>query len=341
MERQFLIGRLLNMNEEFLGTGFFVSTKHMITCRHVIQNGIDSGCEDKVIVDYLGSHYQASWHPLSNKIDATLLTLESIPEATPKPAPYSTAPLPLQRKVDIHGFNAVAYGRETLSRSVRSLPEKHGCYVLDGSILKGFSGSPACVDGQIVGIVVAEHEGRTLIWPIDSIFKAFPDILPASWKCSPEVSSVVGGAPFQFVSSTEEAKILSSGERSTRVLFKKMEKAGLSAQFRSLNSRTIAAENRLLELNSRYEEDFQDMLNQLEEIVKGECDEAFISAEVGGGNFSTSYLNDIYKRLSETSRDRGDMVYGEQKECLIGLMGLLAGDCQIWFGPQFDLGEEL
>jgi hypothetical protein len=105
-------------------------------------------------------------------------------------------------------------------------------------------------------------------------------------------------------------------------------------------SRALSAEQRLLELSYRDPERFEELANQLVGLVKGECDEAQLEAEGHSLPYGRRMLLDVFSRLRAAAQNRKELVLGEEYECLAGVAALLTGECKIWWGPRFDIGEE-
>jgi hypothetical protein len=117
-----------------------------------------------------------------------------------------------------------------------------------------------------------------------------------------------------------------------------MLKGDLAFQIETMERRSISAERRLMEIAHRKPESAEDLLNQLVSVVKGECDEAYHHASVSGNVIGPQMLDDVFKRL----KDKANLTitHGEPYETLIGIAGLLTGECKVWWSEIFDLEDD-
>lgn len=49
-------------------------------------------------------------------------------------------------------------------------------------------------------------------------------------------------------------------------------------------------------------------------------------------------LDDVFRRLKKKA-ENPSMVYNEPYETLIGIAGLLTGECMVWWSEQFDIED--
>lgn len=176
--------------------------------------------------------------------------------------------------------------------------------------------------------------------PINFENESAPDILAKRISVS-EVSRTllhVASTPFRYSDTHHPALRLGSGKGSLYAMRKKMLKGDLALQVETMERRSISAENRLIEIAHRKSDSFENLLNQLVSVVKGECDEAYHHASLNGGTFGPQMLDDVFGRLKKKA-ENPSMVYNEPYETLIGIAGLLTGECMVWWSEQFDIED--
>jgi hypothetical protein len=131
---------------------------------------------------------------------------------------------------------------------------------------------------------------------------------------------------------------LGDGAKNLAVLRKKMIKGGLQSQVDSMEQRSLSAEQRLFELAYINTDEIELYLQQLEWVVRGECDEAYLKATKNDGSIDGQLmLTDVYSRLQKKAEQDRILVYRQPKEMLIGIAGLLSGACKIWWSEPFEL----
>lgn len=142
--------------------------------------------------------------------------------------------------------------------------------------------------------------------------------------------------PFRYLPASNSLQLGTVGNKFT-VLEKKLIQAGLADQIDILQRRTLAAEQHLIGLAHQYPKDITNILNQLENIVLGECGEAKLSASLEGVPYGRRMLDEVYKRLKNVAEKRQDIIHKQEYECLIGVAGILTGECKIWWSEPFNL----
>ena len=143
--------------------------------------------------------------------------------------------------------------------------------------------------------------------------------------------------PFKFEPAAAPLKL--SHSSLLRTLQQKMNRGDLTGQVETMAQRARSAERHLLEEALARPDQTNAILNQLESIVKGECDEAYLTASKLPEPFGAAMLEDVFRRLRHVASERGKMVYHKEYECLVGVAGLLTEDCRVWWSPPFDLQE--
>lgn len=148
-----------------------------------------------------------------------------------------------------------------------------------------------------------------------------------------------GSDIFRFLPN-REVKIGTSRTNSP-ILTKKLVKAGLSRSLDSMERRTLSAEYNLLELSNKNTDYFEEVLGQLESVVLTEHNDYEIMNTNEEGINSKQLMADFVKRMKEISSEEKKRVYGQNHDMLIGISGLLTGECKIWWCEQFDLSEDI
>lgn len=134
---------------------------------------------------------------------------------------------------------------------------------------------------------------------------------------------------------------LGNGKGNLEILRKKMKRGDLHTQILTMERRSLSAEQKLIELALRNPNQIESQIAQLESIVQGECDEAYLHASLKGNLFGRQMLADVYTRLKLKADQQSYLVLRQPYELLMGISGLLTGECKIWWSERFDLeGEE-
>jgi hypothetical protein len=141
--------------------------------------------------------------------------------------------------------------------------------------------------------------------------------------------------PFRYYDASTIA--LGNGKGNLRVLRKKMENGDLHSQILTMERRSLSAEQKLIEYSIRKPTEIETFLAQLEGVVQGECDEAFHHASLSGKPIGPQMLDDVYTRLKLKADQQCDLVLKQPYELLIGISGLLTGECKVWWSEPFDI----
>lgn len=120
---------------------------------------------------------------------------------------------------------------------------------------------------------------------------------------------------------------------------KKLIRAGLHQQLETMRRRTVSTEQHLLELAAMKPQEIKAVRNQLESVVKGVCDDAFLQNSVAGQVSGPDMLRSVQGRLQKLAEDQPSMVCNQPYDCLVGMSGLLTEACSVWWSAQFDLQE--
>lgn len=127
---------------------------------------------------------------------------------------------------------------------------------------------------------------------------------------------------------------------SAGVIEQKFTAAYLEDQIDYMRERARAAEYSLLEDVARRPEAFPELLRQLEQRVHGELSEAHLRARQRPRPYGPAMLIDVQDRLRRLAEERPEDVGHHGYECLIGVAGLLTGECRVWWGPRFPISAE-
>ncbi|PCJ15811.1 MAG: hypothetical protein COB04_12560 [Gammaproteobacteria bacterium] len=123
-------------------------------------------------------------------------------------------------------------------------------------------------------------------------------------------------------------------------LKKKLERAGLGSQFESIKRRSLSAEEYFLEEAAKNPEGLSSMLDQIEGTVLTVCSDSILDATEGKINGVEAFKN-AKKSLINISINNPAKVCSKNSECLIGVAGLLTGECKLWWTEEFDIEAEL
>ena len=123
------------------------------------------------------------------------------------------------------------------------------------------------------------------------------------------------------------------------VLAQKFHAAGLMEEIEYISERARAAEYNLLEDAMRRPEGFTALLRQIEQRVHGELSEAYLRARQQTAPYGPAMLIDAQDRLRRVAADDAAMIGGHSYDCLVGVAGLLTGDCRVWWSSRFPLAS--
>lgn len=113
----------------------------------------------------------------------------------------------------------------------------------------------------------------------------------------------------------------------------KMKHAGIGDFFDYMHRRAISAEELLFELDPN-----TDAVNQIENLVADQCDEIRLKHLNEKEPCGDKILQATIDRFETLSKEQSARVHYQPPEMLIGVAGLLAGDCKVWWSKPFDVG---
>ncbi|RJG05358.1 DUF4297 domain-containing protein [Noviherbaspirillum cavernae] len=117
------------------------------------------------------------------------------------------------------------------------------------------------------------------------------------------------------------------------VLRRKMEVGGIGLHFDYVETKAIAALERLFEQANVRPEQSLETLGHLEKVVLSECHEANIEVATQPENErGIKMLGNVVTRFRTLAKEELHKVDGQPYEVLVGLAGLLSGECKVWWG---------
>lgn len=145
------------------------------------------------------------------------------------------------------------------------------------------------------------------------------------------------GPPFRWAQLETNIDIKHNGIKHTH-LDKKLLQGGLRRELSTFQRRTLSAHGHLLKLqHSSSAEEFCATLNQLENVVQAECDDARLFTEQKNSQYGKDMLHLLQKRLRELAENKPESVCNQDYNVLVGMAGLLTADCRVWWSDEFDL----
>ncbi len=132
---------------------------------------------------------------------------------------------------------------------------------------------------------------------------------------------------------------LGNGGKNLPILNKKLKKGGLENSLDSMERRALSAEYNLIEVSIKEPDRFKEILNQLENVVVTEAsDIKLINTDENVLN-SSSMMKDFILRMRDISKNDPERVLNNNFDMLMGIAGLLTGECKIWWSEKFNLDE--
>ncbi|ACB77747.1 DUF4297 domain-containing protein [Opitutus terrae] len=141
---------------------------------------------------------------------------------------------------------------------------------------------------------------------------------------------------FEYLSRFNTLK-LQPTRQEVSILKQKMSGAGLADYFEGLQRQTISTERRLIEIQARDPEQGAKIVAQLESTVLRVCNDAHLKHTNDQQEFGIPMLRDVTTELKAIAETKSDDVYREPYDALVGMAGLLAEDCKVWWSKKFEL----
>ena len=125
------------------------------------------------------------------------------------------------------------------------------------------------------------------------------------------------------------------------VLEKKMVRGGLGMNYEMMRRRSILAEQSLLELATRGDNASTKKLSQIENVVLGECDDAYLRASntTKDKYYGPPMLINIQDRLKNIAENSPNKAGNASYDILIGVSALLTSECKVWWSEHFHLDD--
>lgn len=125
-----------------------------------------------------------------------------------------------------------------------------------------------------------------------------------------------------------------SSPDSWSILKRKMDRGGIGSFFDLIYRRAISAEANLLGLDQS-----GDIVNQIESLVADQCDQIRLKYNAIADPCGDRILIETIERFETLAREQPARIHLQAPETLVGVAGLLAGDCKVWWSKPFDLKE--
>lgn len=134
---------------------------------------------------------------------------------------------------------------------------------------------------------------------------------------------------------------LGTAESKVGIIEKKFARSGLQSYFEIFKRRSISAEASLIKMSYEDIDNFNSKLDQIESTVLSICKDAELENSNNKNQInSIAMLREVSHALKKLATTDPRRVYNSDYELLLGVAGLLTGDCKIWWTEIFDLGEE-
>ena len=176
MNPQLCVVQIESAEGVFLGSGFFISKTRILSCRHVLQTKQKTLSASEIVVRWLGEERRVEQYNSHSDRDVVCLVIVRPFSLEPEIIEWAFDTPSEGREVLIFGYNKPeVHGLEHLTRYVRGYVADYDLDILDHSVLRGFSGSPACIDNAFVCMVSAKDEARTFLIPATAIRTFAPE----------------------------------------------------------------------------------------------------------------------------------------------------------------------
>jgi hypothetical protein len=146
---------------------------------------------------------------------------------------------------------------------------------------------------------------------------------------------------FRFVYSGPSLPLADAAGRSG-VLQRKMRNAYILGQYEGLQMRVESAEQHLLGRALNEPEEFENIAAQLQAVVLTECKdiEALNSGHPDEKRRGSLIYQEILKRMTGLAKDEPEQVCRESKDTLMGIAGMLSGECRFAWGLPLEEDED-
>lgn len=121
---------------------------------------------------------------------------------------------------------------------------------------------------------------------------------------------------------------------------KKLRRGGLLDYIPTLRAQLLATEQELLAQVAADPKKAEQMVVQIEGVVRDQCEQAHLRARQNRKPFGEIMLIDVQNRLEKLATEEPARVCGQPTEILAGMAGLLTENCTLWWSEKFNLEEE-
>ena len=130
---------------------------------------------------------------------------------------------------------------------------------------------------------------------------------------------------------------LQHSREETSILEQKMAGAGLSDYFEGLQRQTLSAERHLIELQAKEPERADKVIAQVESVVLRVCNDAHLKHVDDQREFGVPMMRDVNAELKTIAETKPEDVHGQTYDALLGMSGLLAEACKVWWSKRFKM----
>jgi hypothetical protein len=124
------------------------------------------------------------------------------------------------------------------------------------------------------------------------------------------------------------------------ILQQKMAGAGLTDYFDGMQRQTISTERQLFELQAKDPERATQIISQVESVVLRVCDDAHLKHAADKSDFGMLMMRDVNSELKTIAETKSDEVHRQPYGALLGMCGLLAEECKVWWSKRFELEDK-
>lgn len=219
----------------------------------------------------------------------------------------------------------------------------------DSIVASHLPGIPGCNRLSVPELAAIRDELIQKVWQASSLHIDGPgkhlDIIgpdgrPASEKKAKRISLedarfvISERLSYVFRYSSDALEVnYGAGKSKMAVLREKMNYGGVGQHFPYVEAKAIAAEERLMEQGVSKPEEALERIGQIEKVVLSECHEANIEAEMQPEEKrGITMLSSLVSRFRVLSKSDPQKVLEQPYEVLVGLAGLLSGECKVWWG---------
>ena len=139
---------------------------------------------------------------------------------------------------------------------------------------------------------------------------------------------------FEYLRRFQSVKLLPERSEAS-ILQQKMAGAGLTDYFDGLQRQTISTERHLFELQAKEPERGPQVVAQLESVVLRVCNDAHLKHTDDQRDFGLPMMRQVNEELKTIAESQPDEVHRQSYDALLGMSGLLAESCKVWWSKKF------